>query len=301
MNASRGAAALVLNALARSVRAVRRRVLPNFDARRFGATRAVAGFLARAGRLDYVDDVLGHRMFLDDRDSLRLSVSRILEPSETRLVQRLVRPGQNVLDVGANIGYYTLLFARQVGPAGSVVSFEPDPDNRALLARNVHANGYRNVTIVPDALWETTGPLRLYISETNRGDHRVFAAEEEQRRVVEIGAVALDDFLAGGDGRGRVDFIKMDIQGAEAMALRGMRRTLAANPHLQLLSEFWPGGIRRAGGDPAAYLAALREHGFAIYEVHDDIAEPAPVHPEALLARFAADAEGFTSLYCRRE
>ncbi len=85
--------------------------------------------------------VLGHRMFLDRFDSLSLSVVGRHEQCITELVQQIIKPGDIVLDIGANIGYYTLIFARCVGPTGHVYAFEPDPGSFALLQKNVQING----------------------------------------------------------------------------------------------------------------------------------------------------------------
>src|SRR5437867_3185244 len=95
--------------------------------------------------------VRGHWMHLDPTDSVVSPTLRhfgVFEPFETQLVQQMVRPGDVVLDVGANIGYYTLIFAELVGEQGHVYAFEPDPRNFAFLAKNVHSNRYRNVTLV---------------------------------------------------------------------------------------------------------------------------------------------------------
>src|SRR5262249_36182110 len=151
----------------------------------------------------------------------------VYEPFETGLLQNQLRPGDVVVDVGANIGYYTLLFARCVGPRGRVFAFEPDQTNFDLLRRNVERNGYTNVTLVRKAVAAQSGKLRLYLCEDNKGDHRTYDSHDG-RPSLEIDAVSLDDYFAG--ERGSIALIKMDIQGAEEGALRGMRRLLADNP-----------------------------------------------------------------------
>src|SRR5262245_590665 len=132
------------------------------------------GKLAKGVRLDYVDGVFGHRMYLDKLDSLQLSLRKVYEPIETRLVMDLVKPNQVVLDIGANIGYYTLIFSKLVGPGGRVYAFEPHPTNFSLLDRNVQTNGYKNATVVRKAVADATGSLKLYESELNSADHRIY-------------------------------------------------------------------------------------------------------------------------------
>ena len=109
--------------------------------KRFSVVRAAESFVVSRLRSN-VAVVHGHKMFLDPKDSLRLSIFGVYEPFETDLVQHEVGEGDVVLDIGANIGYYTLIFARIVGEGGKVFAFEPDPDNFALLKKNVEASGY---------------------------------------------------------------------------------------------------------------------------------------------------------------
>lgn len=245
--------------------------------------------------------VRGHQMFLDPTDG---EVSRCLfeqggmEGFETELVESEVRPGDVVLDVGANIGYYTLLFARLVGPEGRVIAFEPDPLNFLLLKRNVRANGYRNVELVNKAVADTTGTMRLYLSRDNKGDHRLYDSRDG-REAVDIAVTTLDDALAGYDGR--LDFIKMDIQGSEARALAGMTRLLAKYRRLKMVTEFWPIGLQRAGADAAAYLRRLLDHGFRLQQIDDEAEELRPADVDHLLTTYLPEKENYTNLFCVRE
>src|SRR5512138_2867115 len=91
--------------------------------------------------------VHGQTMYLDPGDSMGLAIQGTYEPEETEAVLRSVKSGMVVVDIGANIGYYTLLFARLVGPQGRVIAFEPDPATFALLKKNVDSNQHRNVEL----------------------------------------------------------------------------------------------------------------------------------------------------------
>jgi FkbM family methyltransferase len=288
----------IANVAVRALRTVRHQLFPNFNPRNSALARAYLRWASSAARLDEVD-VLGHRMALDDRDSLRLSVARLMEPTLTRFVQEAVKPGDTVLDVGANIGYFTLLFARAVGPGGRVVAIEPDPENVALLTRNVARNGYADrVTVLPRAAWDASGPLRLFRSEENRGDHQTYDIGEG-RESVTIDALRVDDYapLAAGPP---VALVKMDIQGAEYRALLGMRELLARSRDVVLLTEFWPLGLQRAGTPPAAYLDLIASMGFGFLDVPDDRDEITPATPAELLARNPVETGDATNLICRR-
>jgi len=118
--------------------------------------------------------VFGHEMFLDPTDSIvspTLLRDGYFEPYETTLIESEIRPGDVVLDIGANIGYYTLIFARLVGERGRVYAFEPDPTNFRLLKKNVRANGYQNVIFVKKAVADSSGSMPLYLCPDNKGDH----------------------------------------------------------------------------------------------------------------------------------
>lgn len=242
--------------------------------------------------------VQGHEMFLDAKDSLRLSINGIFEPFETQLVNTQIRKGDIVLDIGANIGYYTLIFARLVGEQGKVFAFEPDPTNFSLLQKNVEINGYKNVELVQEAVSNKTGKLRLYLSEDNKGDHRIYDSHDD-RESIEIEATRLDDYFRNYDGV--VDFIKMDIQGAEAGAVQGMCDLLTKQKDVRLVTEFWPIGLKRSGVEPDEYLKLLLELGFRLYEVSEAEKRIKPVNIPELLQIYTPERENFTNLFCLRE
>ena len=245
-------------------------------------------------------NVLGHRMELHDFAadryvSVPLARHGVIEPFETELVINEVRPGDTVIDLGAHIGYYTLLLARLVGPSGRVIAFEPDPANFELLQRNVEGNGYRNVTLCPLAVSDRCGRAQLYRSADNAGDHRLHASPEARASVL-VETVSLDHFFR--DYAGRVDLVKMDVQGSEGAALEGMRGLLSRLPRLKLLTEFWPAGLARAGWSAARYLGQLQGHGFRLYALHEERPGLWRVSADQLLRDFPPDQECFANLYC---
>jgi FkbM family methyltransferase len=243
-------------------------------------------------------NVAGHRMFLDARDSLNLSLNGIYEPFQTRIVRQQIKRGFRICDVGANIGYYTLWFARLAGPGGKVFAFEPDPHNFSLLRRNVAANGYPNVTLVNAAVCECPGSLDLFLSEDNLGDHRIFN-DSGSRRSVQVEATSLDAFL---DARKEgVDFIKMDVQGAEARVLRGMRRLLEVGEPLQMMLEFWPAGLAGAGGSAAEVLSTLAHFGFKTFVIDEEREVLTPVTAHELAEKFTVARGNQGNLFAVRD
>ncbi len=277
---------------------VKRRFLPETDvAQRCPLFDHLIQRLARGLKAGYVDDVLGHRMWLDEQDSLRLSFTRVYEPFETRWFLKHVRPGQTVVDVGANIGYYTLLLARQVGNEGRVFAFEPDPTNFAILEKNVELNGYRNVTLERLAVSNTNGFVKLLWNDANHGDHRIGAVESDLPGI-EVRTVRLDDYFSGHEGS--IDVIKMDIQGAEYHAVLGMQHLLARQPQLKLVTEFWPAGLADAQGEPRAMLALFESLGYRPQELDERQGRVRPADQHDLLSRFTRENRSATNLLFER-
>jgi FkbM family methyltransferase len=187
--------------------------------------------------------------------SEQLRTRGVWEPLETRAVLALLNPGDGFVDLGANLGYYTVLGALRVGAAGRVMACEPDPGNFALLERNLADNGLPWVRALRCAVTDRAGPVRLYRSPDNQGDHRLYDSGDG-RGAVPADAVTLDGLL--GDAPEAWHLVKMDTQGCEALILRGAGRFLAAHPgRLAWIVEFWPLGLARSGADATELLERL--------------------------------------------
>jgi FkbM family methyltransferase len=214
--------------------------------------------------------VLGSWLRRDPGDRLNLAVNGIHEPVDTAFVGRVIRPGGTVVDVGANIGYYTCYFARLVGPKGHVVAFEPAPDLVGILRDNVAYNGYSHVRLENKAVTDKSGPLTLYMEEGKPEDNRIFKDAEDStprsEQVVE--GVRLDDveFLRDHPPT----FIKIDVQGAEIFAIRGMRRVLKESLNVCVLVEYWPYGFIRARVRPEELVEVLKESGLDVCRVTEE-------------------------------
>jgi FkbM family methyltransferase len=232
----------------------------------------------------------------DDRYITRsLLATGAFEPFETEILLNELRPGDSVIDVGANVGYYTLLFARRVGDHGRVFAFEPDPANFELLRRNVEANGYENVVLVPLAVTDRCTRARLYLSDSNKGDHRIYDPADG-RPFVEVETVTLDQYFEGYDGS--IDLIKMDIQGAEFAAAQGMRALLDRQSQVRVATEYWPYALRAAGCDAARYPALLEELGFRLYDISERNRALVRTQASRILAGFPRHPDAFTNLLC---
>ncbi|MCX6772766.1 MAG: FkbM family methyltransferase, partial [Candidatus Micrarchaeota archaeon] len=178
----------------------------------------------------------GMKIYLDKDDSMRLSVFDSPYEKEYALYHRVVKGGWNVIDVGANIGYFTHVFSRLVGEKGRVVAFEPFPEAFALLKKSAEANGLKNVSLEPLALSDTIGKSTLYLSDKNFGDNSL--VERKGENGVLIRTTTLDAY-AKEKGITRIDMVKIDTQGAEYEVLKGMAAVIR-NFHPAILCEIWP-------------------------------------------------------------
>jgi FkbM family methyltransferase len=264
---------------------------------RFAVVRGANDFLVKSFKQTYAE-VQGHRMFLDAADSLSLSVNGAYEPFETELLHSLVKPGDTVLDIGANIGYYTLILARLVGERGKVYAFEPDPTNYELLKRNIALNGYKNVVPVMKATSNKNGTLRLYLCRDNKAMHRVYDSQYCDG-FIEIEAIRLDDYFAGREEK--IDFIKIDIEGAEYAALEGMATLLGKSRRAILVTEYTPIAIKEFGIEPQEYLRLLMDFGFKFERIDEEHKRIEPTDMSRLVETYTPDKEYVINLLCTRE
>jgi len=187
-----------------------------------------------------------------------LSKYGLLEKRESRLMNALIQPGMKVVDIGANIGYYTTLFSEWVGAHGRVYAFEPECENFAMLSLAVKHGGITNIVLERAGVGSHTGTNYMYINPIHAGDHRMYDACRFEKRV-EIQMFSLDDYLVGEE---RVRFIKMDIQGGEYFALQGMKKTLAQQKEIALFTQLEPLLLHEAGCSPRLFMREVMELGF---------------------------------------
>jgi FkbM family methyltransferase len=218
------------------------------------------GFPQELNADEVVDlDTAAGSLFLHRDDQVMtpfISEHGVWEPEESEFLRARLRPGHTFLDVGANVGYMTVLGARMVGSTGRVIAVEPDSRNLRLLRANVWRNGV-SAQIAPIAAYSRRGFIRFVRSETNRGDHQVWEGESEGSLVP---CSTIDELL----GDMRVDVAKIDTQGVDHHVLEGMAGLVRRNPAMVVLSEFWLEGLRERGIEPMTVLGRYGELGFTI-------------------------------------
>lgn len=206
-------------------------------------------------------------VLLGNDNSLCLYVCGSFEPNEFAFLDRVLKPGMVFVDVGANDGYYTLFAARRTGPSGHVLAVEPSSRERGNLERNIARNGLTNVTVVPAALSAETGRAALRLAQGKHSGHNTlgnFANDgvlAENEEMVEV--LTLDSAVSA-VGLGRLDVVKIDVEGAEANVIAGGRQVLKAMRPLILL-EISDRALRAQGSDAKTLIGLLRgELGYEI-------------------------------------
>lgn len=206
----------------------------------------------------------------------------LLEPGVTRRFCEAVEPGMIVVDVGANIGLYTLYGARLAGVSGRVHSFEPTPRMFSILRDNIQINGLLEsgrVVLHPEAVTDKNGQARFAVYACNNGHNTLFP-DSREARFIEVPTVTLDEALAD---EPRIDVIKVDAEGAEPGIWAGMTSILERNRTIRIFIEFAPPHLRRAGYDPADFLNRIGASGFTVERLADETGETVPTPTADLL------------------
>jgi FkbM family methyltransferase len=192
--------------------------------------------------------------------SRRLREEGVWEPYESSLILNLLRPGDVFVDVGANIGYFSLLAATVVGSSGQVFAFEPDPGNFELMLASLQYNDLAStVQAVQAALAEEDGEASLYLSDDNLGDHKIYAPSQ-QRPSLAIKLLQGSRYLQSRVQH--IDLIKVDTQGAEYRVMQGLMPLLQGQQEPPaVLIELTPLSLREAGSSGRALVELLATLG----------------------------------------
>ncbi len=210
----------------------------------------------------------------------------VMEPGLTRYFRSLVQPGMVVVDVGANIGIYTLYAARRLQGSGKIYSFEPTPRTYGILRDNVQVNGFLELGIVElrqEAVSDAAGTAQLTVFPDDGGHNTLFGDGGER---IEVATISLDEAM---QAEPRVDVVKIDAEGAEPLILRGMREIIERSPGIRILMEFAPVHLRRAGVEPGCFLDEIASLGFAVRRIHDETGEPMESTRDELIAACSAN------------
>ncbi|MFF0505606.1 FkbM family methyltransferase [Streptomyces fimicarius] len=217
----------------------------------------------------------GARFHVDSHDLIQRYIYTfgIWEPPLTKWLQRTLRPGDTFVDVGANVGYYSLLASGLVGNVGAVVAIEAFPDFQEALTANIALNPASNVRVVNEAVSDRVETLHFTLaSSANMGANSVVPYEGESESEADVPARPLPAILTPSElAAARV--IKVDVEGAEGAVVRGLVPALSQlRPDAELAIEVTPQRLAKLGDTADHLLRALAEHGFQPYRLPNDYA-----------------------------
>jgi FkbM family methyltransferase len=257
--------------------------------------------------------VSGDLLAVDARDTVGRYIYYFgtWEPNLTAWLQRSLRPGDVFVDVGANVGYFTLLASRLVGPDGRVVAIEALPEIHTVLERNVRANDARNVRAACVAAWNEDAALEMFtrVSGGPTGTSTAYASWATRWDLAPAATVTarpLPDILDPGEIE-RARIIKIDAEGAEWRVIAGLAGVL---PHcrddLEIVVELAPGLLREDGASPDDIARLLGEHGFRPYRLENDYDGSAYYGGNAArrptrIAEFPSELEQFDVVFSRSD
>ena len=232
--------------------------------------------------IPFLEKVKGFQTIEDDPFWFRLELlTNRHEIETTQQIQQLIKPNMIVLDVGAHVGYYSRMFSALVGDKGQIIAFEPHPRTHAILKQNV--GNLSNVTTHQIAVAEQEGTAELYdylmmsasgslhydesladLQRAQMGEYDVAPRHDTQFEMQKftVKTVPIDKCLME-MGIQQVDFVKMDVEGAEMGALRSMKQTIANSPNLALIMEYNPQALKAFDHDPVQALTEILSMGFS--------------------------------------
>ena len=207
------------------------------------------------------------------------------EPDVTAMFRRFLRPGGHVLDLGANIGYFTMLSAHLVGPRGSVTAVEPNPRNARMIEASRRANRFGHVTVTQVAAGAAPGLLVLHRAHSNGTTSAIPDGDAASLLAADtVGCIRAETLLPPGR---RIDFIKVDVEGAEYLALSGCSGLIRRDRPV-IVTEFSPSLMQGISGiDGPAYLRWLIGLGYALGIVLPD-GTLRPADPAAIMEEYRA-------------
>jgi len=245
-----------------------RRTFSGFGLRKIGFIGWIYDYLFSHSKPEYFE-IDGRKIYTDKLDILQLYRSKeyTYEDFINEVVRKEIKEGSVFLDLGAHVGFYTSMAAEAVGPNGKVFAFEPDPSNLEALKKTMAANGYKNVILEQKAVSDKVGTATffLYGSTNNSMAPNLY---DRKADTLTVETISMDEYFSHRPEK--IDFIKMDIEGAEGLALRGMRHIFEKNKKLKMMTEFAPVAIKKLSNmEPIDFLKELLEI-FDVFEINTE-------------------------------
>jgi FkbM family methyltransferase len=188
------------------------------------------------------------------------------ESETVEICRKLISPGMTVLDIGAHIGYFTLLFSQLVGSKGRVFAFEPHPSNYRILMRNVKRRTLDNVTLIRKAVSDKQGYALFYETPLSVGHSLLPAKSYATQFPVEITSI---DYFLRESAVTLADFVKIDVEAGEPEVIEGMRYLAEHSPNLSLILEYKRNLLAKRNYNPVELFHSIFSMGFDIFVIQN--------------------------------
>lgn len=218
------------------------------------------------------------------------------ERDTVKLFNKIITPGMHIVDIGAHIGFFSRMYSKLVGPTGRVYCFEADPENYALLEKNTR--GLTNVSLNKIAISDKNGTIDFYHIDNSTGCHSMVNPDSPSHKIT-VDSVTLDSLIEKGVVND-VDLIKIDIEGGEPFAFRGMEKLLTESKKIKLVAEYNEASLLSGGTSGAEFLKQISSYGFAIHFITKNGLVPLTSIPENEQRSYFSRT-GYVNLYCTKQ
>ena len=209
------------------------------------------------------------------------------ESFERKVLEKYLKKDQIMLDIGANIGFYSLFARSIIGEKGMVYSFEALKENTEMIQMSIVENSFENINVINAGISNKVGKGFLHVSPYYNSEHSLFnyhySSGKTNGNKIQINLNTVDNFLQNKVNDLNIDIIKMDIEGSESNALEGMTDTLNYNDNIVLVTEFWPQGFKNSNNKSKEFLEKLNSVGFQINHIDENKEKVYPVTVNEML------------------
>jgi len=238
-------------------------------------------------------------MNIDEHDNLSLCFNPLWEHLEREKIASLINKTGNMVDVGANIGIYTVELALQT--SGTVWSIEPTPKTFEVLKSNVEKHNLKNVNLFHGAAGDFDGTVNLRLEVHDQTDNRVYDTSKDFRfkegGQVTVPCTTIDTLVQNTP----INFMKIDTQGYDYRVLKGAEKTLRNNKNIKFMFEFWPYAFKLINDNPLECLQWLESLGFNLYPILQFAKMPPKHFMDFIYAKDPINAHGSIDIFCSRD
>jgi FkbM family methyltransferase len=217
-------------------------------------------------------------------------IKRGYELETTNLINKLIKPGEVFVDVGANVGYYSLLAARKVGKTGKVYAFEPVKKNFIFLKKNIQLNNFKNIIPINKAVSNFEGKKRIFLSKDD-GQH---SFRKVGKSSLNVSVTTIDNFFKK---ISKIDWIKIDTEGSEGFVIEGAKKIIKKNKNIKIILEFMPKFLLELGYPPLKLLNNLHRLGFQVFIIEEKGLKQITKNNQ----NFLLSSENPINLFCQRK